>query len=462
MFKQLSIVGLFMIAALQSTWGQDTTKQVVALSLEQAQAYAVQNSPVLKNANLDLEIAKKKIWETTAIGLPQVNAKVAGSYQIEMSPTIEMFSGLTNLGPWMYAVDQALFGVNGKIPKPEPTEPVSDFDQRWNVTLDVTVSQLLFSGSYLVGLQTTKVFKSLSEIAITKSKNDLQESVSNAYHLVLVMQENKLIMDSLAKKMERIVAEMEAMRKSGFVDETAVDQLKLTANTVKNAATLMSNQVEVSKNLLRLQLGLDMNQQIELTDSLDALIAQSINLQLIVGDYNVNSNSDFQLLETNVKLRELNLKLQKAAFLPDIAAFYQYEKSFNDKAFSFNPPQLAGVSMSIPIFSSGMRCSRVKQARMELDKAENTKYNVSNSLQLGYSDARTSYSNAINKLDSNKESMELARKIYDRTAIKLKNGMASSMELMQAQTQFLQAQATYYSTVIELVNAKNKLEKLSR
>ena len=457
-----------LVAQGQAPDTTQTQTDTMALSLEQAQAYALQNSPVLKNANLDLDIAKKKIWETTAIGLPQVSGKLAASYQLKMSESVKQFSGLSSLGSWMYGVDQTLLNITkneeafGHVPAAEPSDPVSENDMKWGATFDLTVSQLLFSGGYLVGLQTTKVFKSLSEIAITKSKNDLVESVSNAYYLILVMQENKQLMDSIYAKTLKITAEMEAMHKSGFVEETTVDQMTLTSNTLKNTVLAMSNQIEVSKNLLRLQLGLEMTQQINLTDKLEPLVNQNINLQLMTSDYNVNSNSDYQLMETQVKLRQLNLKLQKSALLPDIAAFYQYDHNFNKNAMSFTPPHLIGVGMNIPIFGSGQKISRISQARMELTKAENQKYQVSLAMQLAYSDAKATYSNAINKMETNKESMDLARKIFERTAIKLKNGMASSLELTQAQTQYLQAQTTYYTTVIELVNAKNKLEKLSK
>lgn len=437
------------------------------LSLEQAQAYALENSPVLKNSTIDLEIAEKKVWETTAIGLPQASAKFSGTYQLKMSETTEMFDGLTNLGPWMYGVDQTLLGITknpnfGNIPESTPAEEVSDFDKKWGLTFDLTVSQLLFSGAYFVGLQTTKAFKGLSEIQITKSKNDLAEQVNNAYYLVLVMQENKVIMDSLYEQTNKIVTEMEAMKKGGFVDETTVDQMKLTANNIRVMGLNIANQVEVAKNLLRMQMGLDMKQDIVLTDKLDALTTASTQPALMMSEFNSSANSDLQLIETSIELKKLNHKYTKTSLLPEIAAFYQFEHNFNKNALSFTPPHLVGVGVNIPIFGSGMKMARIKQAKLEVVKAENQKFQATLGMQLAYSDARAAYGNALNKLESNRESMDLARKIYDRTAIKLKNGMASSLELTQAQTQLLQAQATYYATVIELANAKTKLEKLNK
>lgn len=436
-------VGLMHVQAQNDT----AAKAVQTFSLEQAQKYALENSPVLKNANLDLEIAKKKIWETTAIGLPQVSGKLSASYMLEMSPTIEQFAGLGTL----------IGQLTGK-----PTEATSESDMKWGATFDLTVSQLVFSGAYFVGLQTTKAFKGLSEIAITKSKIDLAEQVSNAYHMVLVVQENKLIMDSLYTQTLKTVKEMEAMYKSGFVEETTVDQIKLTANNLKNMLLVMTSQIGVAKNLLRLQMGYDMSQEIVLTDKLDNAIANCVQLQLLSQSFSKDKNTDFLLIQNQTTLKKLQLRYQKTSLFPDVAAFYQYDHNFNENAMSFTPPQLVGLAVNIPIFGSGAKIARIKQAKYDLDKAQNTEFQVSQSLNLAYSQAQTTYSSAINKLDANKENLDLSKRIYNKTLIKFKNGVSSSMELTQAQTQLLQAQSTYYSTVLELVNAKNALEKLMK
>ena len=461
---KLLLFGLLITGYIQAQTAAPVTQQ--AFTLEQAQKYAAENSPVLKNSNLDLKIAEKKVWETTAMGLPHVSAKASSSYSIEMSPSVEQFSSLGNLGFWMYGVDSILHAQNstnqryGHIDPTAPQTPVSDFDKKWAASVDLTVSQLIFSGAYLVGLQTTKAFKGMSELAITKSKKDLEESVSNAYYLVLVMTENQKIMEEIYNETMKTVKEMEAMYKSGFVEETTVDQMKLTANNLKNTLVVIKGQAEVAKNLLRFQMGYNMNTNIILTDNLDNLMEQTIKLTLLSEAFNVNNNTDFKMIQTQTEFSELQLKLQKSAFLPDVAAFYQYDHNFNDKAMSFTPPQIVGASVNIPIFGSGDKMAKVSQAKMNLDKSKNTEYQISQGLELQFSQAQTAYSNALNKLDANQENLDLAKRIYDKTLIKFKNGVSTSMELTQAQSQYLQAESTYYTTVIELVNAKNTLEKL--
>ncbi|MBK8806189.1 MAG: TolC family protein [Bacteroidales bacterium] len=431
-------------------WAQpiDTVQKAaptMSFSLEQAQTYAKENSPVLKNAKLDLEIAKKKVWEVTSMGLPQVSGKLSYTY----SPKV---SGMQDIFDNMFA----------GFPQDPNAEVISEADKKWNLPATLTASQIIFSGAYLVGLQSSKTFKSLSEINISKSTNDLNESVANAYYLVLVMQENRLIMDSLFIQTQKMVSEMEILKKSGFVDETAVDQIKYSANNLKNELTNLTYQVEFAKNLLRLQLGLDMKQDIVLTDKLNSLLEQNIQPQLLSNEFDSAANSDLKLVETSLKLKKLSLKLERFAYLPTIAGFYQYEHNFNDKMISMTPEHMLGISLSLPIFNSGQKWAKVQQAKMEVSKAENTKFQTNNGLQVAYSHALTSYNLALIKMSTNKENLELTNKIYNRTAIKLKNGMASSSELSQAQTQLLFAQASYYVTVVELVNAKNKLEKLNK
>ena len=346
--------GLIHIQA--QTDSMKTVKNSQAFSLDQAKKYAMENSPVLKNSNIDLEIAKKKIWETTAIGLPQASAKLSGSYMLKVPTLFESFSGLDNIGTTI----SRLYSIAGTEASPIPDSEKSKYilgvldtvkleaekteankdqnikDMKWGATIDVTVSQLIFSGAYLVGLQTTKAFKGMSELAITKSVKDLEESVSNAYHLVLVMQENRKIMQSIYEQTVKTATEMGAMYKAGFVEETTVDQLKLVANNLKNTLAVMDNQVEVSKNLLRLQMGFDMNTDIILTEQLDNMLQQNIQLSLLSSELNLNNNIDFQLVQNATKLKQLQLRYQKSTLLPEVAAFYQYDHQFNDKDMVFN------------------------------------------------------------------------------------------------------------------------------
>ncbi|MEI7594867.1 MAG: TolC family protein [Bacteroidota bacterium] len=456
-----SVVFLFLGTTIFAQ-NQDTT---LMLTLKQAQDYALKNSPVIKNANLDLESAKKKVWETTAMGLPQVNSKLAYSYMLTVPASIKSFSGLSNLSPWMYGADQALRGITGNpqfgnIPAPAPQEPTNENDMKWGLTYDITATQLLFSGAYIVGLQTAKTFKSLSEINITKSQNDLNESITNAYFMNLVVNENLRVIDSIYKNTETILYEITQLNQKGFIDVTDVDQLTLTLANLKNTKEMLARQCEIAANLLKFQLGVSLTSKIEFADKLD-VITQLVNVEtLSKSEFKVENYSDYKMLETQERMMGLNVKLQKSTFLPDIAAYYMHDENFNDKSFSFTPPNSVGLSVSIPLFGSGMKLAKVSQAKIGLEKMKNTKYQASLGLQLDFETSRSAYITAISKYSTNKQSVELANRIYNKSIIKQKEGIISSLELTQAQTQYLQAQSNLFTSIIELSSAYSKLEKM--
>ncbi len=436
------------------------------LTLKDAKEYALKNSPLIKNANIDLTLAKRKIWETTAIGLPQVNGKLEGSYQLTVPENIKAFSGLSNLGSWMYDADQALYGLTGNNPdfgniaRPAPTETTSDDDLKWGLTFDVTVSQLIFSGSYIVGLQTAKTFKKLSEVSITKSENDLAEAVTNAYFLCVIAQENKLVIDSIYKATEKILYEIRETYKEGFLEETDADQMQITFTNIQNTKEMVDRQCDVTLNLLKFQMGMNLKTEILLKDKINDLIGQLNADVLMQKKLNVGNQVDYRLLSVQEKMARLNVKYQKSMFLPDVNAFYNHQENFNDKSFSFTPPDVLGLNVNIPIFGSGQKIAKVKQANLELEKVKNNKHQLSLSLQTQFSDSQSAFITAMNKYQTNKMSRDLAYKIYDKSIIKFKEGLISSLELSQVQNQYLQAQSDYFSSIIEMSSSYTKLEKL--
>lgn len=437
----------------------------ISLSLKDAKEYALKNSPLMKNARIDMASAKQKIWETTAIGLPQVNGKLAGTYQITVPDNIKTFSGLTNLSSWMFNVDSALSKLTsdpkfGYIQKPEPTEPITEKDLKWALTFDVTVSQLIFSGAYIVGLQTSKTFKQLSEVNATKSENDLIEAVTNAYFLCVIAQENKMVIDSIYFTTQKILYEIEETQKAGFLEETDVDQMRLTLTNIENTRSMVARQCEVALNLLKFQIGMELTQNVDLIDKTPDLIKQ-INMDVLINKkMNVESQTEYKLLSVQEKMLNLNVKLQKSTFLPDVAIYYNHQENFNKKSFTFTPPDILGLNVSIPIFGSGQKLSKVKQANLELEKIRNSKEQLSNGLQVQYSDNQSALVTAMNKYNTNKLARDLAERIYDKAIIRYKEGMISSLELAQSQNQYLQAQSNYFTSIIEMSTSYSKLEKL--
>ncbi len=438
---------------------------VFKFTLVQAQDFAVDHYYAGENAKIDVDMAKKKIWETTAIGLPQVSGKIQGGYTPTLPGSIEQFSSLSSLGIWMYGADQALYNIThdpnfGNIPEPGAPEEININDMKWNLNATLTVTQLLFSGSYLVGLQSAKVYQNISELNKIKTDQDIRELVANSYYNVLIAGENKVILDSTYNNMVKVLEQMKAMANQGYVEETDIDQMELTTSNIKNSLDMVIRLTDIAEKLLKTQLGLALDAHVELSQNLDDLVSNLSYDKMLLQNLNLENNINYALLDNQVKASELLLKLDKSAFLPDLAAFYQYQKEFNDKAFTFTPPHTLGVSMSIPILSSGARMAKVSQSKLALIKAENMRDQMGNSLNLDFQNSKSALITADEKYQTEKKNLELSKKIFDRALVKFSNGMITSIDLTQVQNQYFSTQANYYTALQELIAAKNKLEKI--
>jgi len=401
-----------------------------SFSLKQAKEYARENSYLLKNSKADIEVAKKKVWETTAQGLPQANIEGSYTYMPNVPDIVKSFT-------------------------PEGVEPTL-----WGASMDIKVTQLLFSGAYIVGVQASKTYRNITTLLEKKNVDDVIESVINSYVLVLIAEENKSILETTYKNLSRILVEVTAMNKEGFVEDTDVDQLQLTVTNIESSLSMLNRQLELANRLLKFQIGMDMASELKLTDSLNDLIVSS-NLETMSNmNFDVQSNISYKLADNQEKISHLSLKLSKTEFLPTIAAFYNHNENFNDKAFNMNPADLLGFSVSIPIFSSGQRIAKVGQARIAYEKAKTDKIQATQGLFLEYEQSRTNYLTSLDKYKNSRVSMKLSEKIYNKTTIKYKEGVSSSLDLTQTQNQYLQAQSDYYGSVLDLFKNKNKLDKI--
>jgi outer membrane protein TolC len=223
----------------------------------------------------------------------------------------------------------------------------------------------------------------------------------------------------------------------------------------------MERQINAAKQLIKFQMGYPIEKEINLTDKLENMASEIQLESLVANDFKINNNINFQIMETQVKLGKLNLQREKSTVLPSLAAVYRHHRNFDDKALDFNPSNLFMLTLNIPIFSSGQRFVKIQQRKLEFDKAINNRDNVSQGLQLQYINARNEMINAYDSYTNVKRNLELTKRIYDKTLIKFKEGLSSSMDLTQAQNQFLSAQSEYINNLNTLLTAKNKLTKLT-
>lgn len=461
--KQIYLLGVMFLLGTLAAGAQEPVK----LSLQDALKMALQNNTNILNSDLDLKIAQKKVWETTASGLPHFDVK--GSYQhIFKVPTLSF--GGTELSTARRPFDQAtqtgtvghgiLVGSDSIFMNMTQGAEIP-LGVKNSLNFDFTVSQLIFSGSYFVGLQATRVFYSYTQQNAEKTRLDVAETVINTYNMLQLAEESRKILTQNLENIDKTLYEVSEMNKQGFLEKTDVDQLELTANTIKNALNQIDSNLDMGYRLLKIQIGMEDTVKIELSDPLESgesLTATS--LQLISEPFSLERNVDYQLIQTSEKAATLELKLAQTGYLPTIAGFYNHTEKVNAPAFDFAPRDLIGINLSLPIFSSGERMASVSQKRFSLEKAQNTRKFVSSSLMMQASQYQSDLKLKLEKYQNQKKSKELSDDIYQRTLEKYKQGMASSMDLMTSQNQYLTNLTNFYQTIFDLESSKSKLEKL--
>src|ERR1035437_7562836 len=444
-FIRKYLLTFILIGSIVPGFGQDK-KETLKLSLQEAQDFALQNKKAVRSSKNNINNTEKKKREKQENGLNQF--RVVANY------LYKFFVPQLNLGP--------VLDVNslpdGNITKSDLTNaymnsPPFSLGVHNNTVVDFTVSQLIFSGEYLVGLQATKVVKEMTEKSLEKTENETKESVAGTYHLVLLLGENEKVLNQSLKSVDQTYNELVKMNEQGLNEETDVDQVKISKSNIQTLITSIESQKQITLKLLKYQLGLNFDQNIELTDSLPGIIEQGKTQYLTSTAFDVNNSADYQLINYQEKISALMLKREKSKYLPTIAAFYRHEEQTNMPAFNFAVKDVVGASLNIPIFTSGMRNARVSEAKFDLAKADLAKENAGQGLIMEF---ETAYSNFI----TNRESMDLSKKVYDKTVIKYKEGVSSSFELTQNQNQFLTAESNYYNSVLSLLNAKAKLDRI--
>jgi outer membrane protein TolC len=366
-----------------------------------------------------------------------------------------------NLGPYL-DLNALPDGVLNKsdLVNAYQNSPSFPLGVRNNTVIDFTLSQLIFSGQYLVGLQATKVVKQLTEKSLVKIENQTKENVADTYYLILVLGENARVLTESLKSVDQTYNELVKMNEQGLNEETDVDQIKISRSNIQTLITSLGSQKEISLKLLKFQLGVGFDQSLELTDSLPGIIQQG-NINYIAStEFNVNNSIDYQLISSQEKISTLMLKLEKSKYLPTISAFYRHEEQTNQPAFNFAVKDVVGASLTLPIFTTGMRNARVSQAKYDLEKSHLAKSNTEQGLVMEFETARSNYQTAYSNFNTNRESMILSKKVYDKTVVKYKEGVSSSFELTQNQNQFLTAESSYYNSVLSLLNAKAKLDRI--
>ena len=403
-------------------------------SLQEAVDHALKNNTSIRNADLDIEYARKEVWATTAIGFPQVNA--AYDYQ-HLPGTLPALS----------------------FPNPEGGFQQITLGVRNSATYNVMVSQLVFSGEYIVGLQASRTFLELSSNAKERSEMDVKESVHLSYYTVLVLERGKSILDSSLNNINSILEETKIMLETGFLDEMDYEQLQVTRNGLVNSVRAMERQIQLARMLFSIQLGLSREDEVILTETIENVMAGVIMERIFLAEFDPEKNIDYRLLNTQERISELTISRERTMYLPTVSAFYLYQDKTRKADFDITFNHIIGVNVNVPIFSGGMRNARVKQAQIELEKLRNTKEQTRENLEMSGEQTRADYKTAYDKFLLERENVALAKTVLERTEFKYKQGVSTSMELTQANSQYLESYGAYTSSILDLLSAKTKFEK---
>lgn len=428
-------------------------KEVLKLTINDAQVYALQNNRAVRSAKIDISSAEKKVWETIASGLPQL--QLAANYQHQFKVPQLSFGPFLDVN----ALPDGFLTRENIMNAYKDAPPIS-LGVRDNTVFDLTVSQLIFSGEYLVGLQAMKVLKKVSEQTLEKTEGQTKESVASTYHLILILDENVKVLKKSLESTGQTYEELVKMNQEGFSEDTDVDQMKITRANIQTLINSMESQKELSFKLLKFQLGVGFDQQVVLVDSLSQVINDGNMQYLTAPEYNVRNSIDYQMIDNQEKISALMLKRQQSKLLPVISGFYRHQEQTKQPAFNFAVKDIAGISLSLPIITSGQRLATISQAKFDLYKTRLSRDDIEQGLVMEYETALSSYRTAWSNFNTNRESMVLSQKVYDKTLIKYKEGVASSFELTQNQSQFLTAESNYYNSALALLNAKAKLDRI--
>ena len=424
--------------------GFNISAQSNTFSLDEAVQYAMQNNAISKNASNDLEIAQAKKWETIATGLPQISAFIDYANNIKQPISL---------------VPAEFFGGN----KGEFAEISFGTKQTFDGT--ATLNQLLFDGSYIVGLSSIKLYLEIADNAKKKTDLEVKRNVISAYGNVLVSQERVKFLKENLENVEGNLNEITKVYENGMTELENVEQLTITYSNLKNSLDYAVKLGNTSENILKMVIGLPLENEIILSDNLSGLTLKKIDMGLIDKPISINQNIDYIIANNEKKSQETLLRLEKSRALPTISAYVQGTYKGNSDSFDFLDSNqkwygssVAGVTMSIPVFSSLRRSAKTQQAKIEVAKASEELLQTEKRVLIELENAKTNYQFAINNFQNAQKNLSLAKKIEKKNGIKFIEGLASSFELRQAQMQLYSIQNELLQSMLEVINKKTNLE----
>jgi outer membrane protein len=459
---------LLLLTQISVVNAQDQGNQ--RFTLEQSIKYALENSLTLKNAAIDEKIAEGRVKETRGIGLPQVDASVSVLHNQKLS----RFFGPNTTDTTQFSFFQNIEGANdGDI-----VAGRNFFQLPSSGDAKVSVSQLIFNSSYLVGLQAANAYKDLAVKSSDQTREQVIQNVSKAFYACLINNERVGLFDANIARVDSLLRTTKALFDNGFAESIDVDRIRVTLNNLKVEQSNFLRMKEISYQLLKFQMNYPMDGEFEIQGDLSSINIDSsvLNEYSLNWDYAVRT--DYRLLEANRKLQSLNLKNKYAEGLPSLVAFanlgystqspnisgiFKTNTNISDNGF-IGPDKWYsysnfGVSLNVPIFSGLQRSYRVQQAKLELQKTDNNFRNLKSGIDLEIKQVAAFYLGAVERVESQKQNAELAANIARVTKVKFEQGVGSNLEVVEAESSLREAQVNYFNALYDAIVAKIDLDK---
>jgi len=423
-------------------------------TLEEATAFALKNNYKAINATLDVKDAYKQKWETIATGLPQITGDI--SYQNQLEQPVTQFPSI--LVPEQFLPD-------GVVQGPETFVPII-FGEPQQLRATATLNQQIFDGSYIVGLQAIKTFISFSNNNKEKTELEVIRAVTEAYGNVLLAQESVLILEKNQATLAKNLYETQKIFENGLGDEESVEQLQITLSSVENQLKNAIRLEKITLQMLNLVMGIGLDSPTKLSEKLTDLTQKKIDPSLLADDFNIENNVDYKLATNLNEQRFFELKLAKSRALPTLNAFVNYSAfAFSDR-FDFLTDQtyfrssLLGFDLKVPVFSSLGRSATTQRAKIALEQAKIQLTEAESQIRLQLEQAKSDYTLAIEQYETAKKNLNLAERIEQKNQTKYFEGIATSFELRQAQTQLYTTQQEYLQSMVSVINRKTELEAI--
>ena len=417
-----------------------------SLTLDEAIEYGINNNFSVKNANREIEKAQKDRWSTIAIGLPQIYAEVNYQNFLEMPVSLvpaEFFGGQS--------------GEFAEI----------SFGTKQKVVGSVRMDQLIFDGSYIVGLEASKIFLKISENIYEKTTLETKKIIVNNYAAALLAGENVKLLNKNKKKLEENVSEIHQLFKNGFVEEESVEQIQLTLANINTQLKYAVNLSKIIHEMLKFNLGIPVEKKVVLSSQISEIIDESNLIFENQNNFNISNNIDIKIAENNFLSESLLYKYEKSKFLPSLKAFINGSYTGNNEKFDFAKnnqkwfgSSLFGLSLDIPLFSSFSKKVNSQKAKISMQQAETKLNETQYRIRMEIETALNDYQLAIENYFTGKENLGLAERIENKNQVKYFEGMVGSFELRQAQLQLYSSQSKYLSSIQNLIERKINLETL--